>query len=103
VGEDAFLVSSISFCPSPKIVAGEGFVFLLNIDRNNFIFEMPFSYRMNGRDFDWDREDFVECAEFAGLGEDLVCDWADFDWIGEEFPDCAQFPARGEEFVSDLT
>jgi hypothetical protein len=28
----------------------------------------------------------VECAEFAGPGEDLVCDWADFDWIGEEFP-----------------
>jgi hypothetical protein len=59
VGEDAFLVSSISFHPSPKIkfksirrfkffriVAGEGFVFLLNIDRNNFIFEIPFSYRM---------------------------------------------------------
>jgi hypothetical protein len=43
----------------------------------------------------------VECAEFAGPGEDLVYDWADFDWIGEEFPDCAQFAARGEEFVND--
>jgi hypothetical protein len=43
----------------------------------------------------------VECAEFAGPGEDLVCDWADFDWIGEEFHNCAEFAAQGEEFVND--
>jgi hypothetical protein len=50
-------------------------------------------------DFECNREEFVNCAEFDDCGEDFKIDWKEFGSDGEEFMNCAEFNDDGEDFV----